>query len=240
MRSTNKTTEGDQQTTERITTTESTQHRTESVGTTAGTSGITTDTTGSSGNTTTGTTRTTTVEIHPESDTQGIIQHTTMQQQDQAQQNLQVQPFIISATALLQPSIYDGSSKPSSWIIKFSSWTKLQNLTDKNAINALTFYLSGPAKIWFQSLPDSVKTNLASIIKLLEIRFTTSDDEDILTTQATNESVHEFLDRLTLKATSQRIPECLVLKIARKGFKQALQQSIIQQNPKKHGRIKID
>ncbi|CAG2207097.1 unnamed protein product [Mytilus edulis] len=217
LRSTNKTTEGDQQTTE-------------SVGTTAGTSGITT--TGTTGNTTTGTTRITTVEIHPESDTQGIIQHTTMQQQDQAQQNPQVQPFIFNATALLQPSIYDGSSKPSSWISQFSSWTKLQNLTDKNAINALTFYLSGPAKIWFQSLPDSAKTNLASIIKLLEVRFTTSDDEDILTTQATNESVHEFLDRLTLKATSQRIPECLVLKIARKGFKQALQQSIIQQNPK--------
>lgn len=154
-----------------------------------------------------------------------------MQPQDQAQQNPKVQPFIFNATALLQSSIYDGSSRPSSWISQFSSWTKLQNLTDKNAINALTFYISGSAKIWFQSLPDSAKTNLASIMKLLEVRFTTSDDEVILTTQATNESVHEFLDRLSLNATSQR-NQCLVLKIARKGFKQALQQSIIQQNPK--------
>ncbi|XP_052087540.1 uncharacterized protein LOC127724571 isoform X2 [Mytilus californianus] len=220
LRSANRGTESEEQRAESINTTiETTQQRTETVGTTTGTS------------------LSTTAEVHSESGTPITLQTeggaaTNMQQQEQTPEVQQVQPFIFNATALLQPSTYDGSSKPSSWISQFSSWTKLQNLTDKNAINALTFYLSGPAKIWFQSLPDSAKTNLASIIKLLEVRFTTSDDEDILTTQATNESVHEFLDRLTLKATSQRIPECLVLKIARKGFKQALQQSIIQQNPK--------
>ncbi|XP_063432694.1 uncharacterized protein LOC134714917 [Mytilus trossulus] len=105
LRSTNKTTEGDQQTTERIIPTESTQHRTESVGTTAGTCGFTTTgttgitTTGTSGNTT-GTKRVTTVEIDPESDTHGIIQRTTMQQQDQAQQNPQIKRQV---SALISP-----------------------------------------------------------------------------------------------------------------------------------------
>ncbi|CAC5420014.1 unnamed protein product [Mytilus coruscus] len=53
--------------------------------------------------------------------------------------------FLFYATTLLQPLTYDGSSKPSPWISQFSSWTKLQNLTDKNAVNASTFYRSSPA-----------------------------------------------------------------------------------------------
>ncbi|CAC5363294.1 unnamed protein product [Mytilus coruscus] len=57
-----------QQTTEKIITSESTQQRTENVGATAGTSGITT------------------AEIHPESGTPAAIQQTNIQQQNQVQQ----------------------------------------------------------------------------------------------------------------------------------------------------------
>ena len=143
----------------------------------------------------------------------------------------QVQPLVFSATALLQPTIYDGSSNPINWTSQFKSWVQLQRLDESSAINALTFYLSGAAKIWYDGLPSSSR-DLKAVLKLLEIRFTKSDDDDIMITQKANESVLEFIDRVLVKAAEMKIPEPLMLKLAKKGFHQGLQTFIIQRNPK--------
>ncbi|CAC5422459.1 unnamed protein product [Mytilus coruscus] len=129
-----------------------------------------------------GTSRITTAEIHPESGTQVAIQ-----QQDQDQQVPQVQTFIFNATALLESSTYFP-------IFIMDKTTKLNRQKRHQCVNILSIWSS--KNLVSKSLQDSVKTNLSSTIRLLDERFTTSNDEDILTTKATNESVHEYLDRL--------------------------------------------
>ena len=109
---------------------------------------------------------------------------------------------------------------------------KLQQMDDELAISAITFYLTGTAKTWFQGLPHSAKDNIRAIMKLLEIRFEQSDEEDLLTNQWRTENVKEYIDLITVKAQEQNIPESLLLKIVKRGFQQSLQPFIIQRNPK--------
>jgi hypothetical protein len=109
---------------------------------------------------------------------------------------------------------------------------KLQQMDDELAISAITFYLTGPAKTWFQGLPHLAKDNIRAIMKLLEIRFEQSDEDDLLTNQLRTENVKEYIDLITVKAQEQNIPESLLLKIVKRGFQQSLQPFIIQRNPK--------
>ena len=155
-----------------------------------------------------------------------------------AAQPTQVHVPYFNACAFIQPSIYDGRTKPKDWINQVKSWAQLQKLSDENAINALTFYLTGSAKMWFESLPSSAKTDLRNIFRLLEIRFTSSDDDELLASQWATENVQEYMDRLIVKARMQNVPENLLMTIAKKGFNQALKPYIIQRNPKNMEELK--
>lgn len=81
-------------------------------------------------------------------------------------------------------------------------------------------------------MPETSKTKLRAILKLFEVRFMANDDDDILCQQWAKENVQEYVDRLTIKARSQEVPDKLLVKIAKKGFLSSLQPYIMQRNPK--------
>lgn len=128
--------------------------------------------------------------------------------------------------------MFNGQGKPTEWVNQFQAWVELQQLPQDRAINAIKFFLTGTAKIWFDGLPETSKTNLRAILKLLEVRFMANDDDDILCQQWAKENVQEYVDRLTIKARSQEVPDKLLVKIAKKGFLSSLQPYIMQRNPK--------
>ena len=46
---------------------------------------------------------------------------------------LQPQVPFLTATAFLQPAIYNGQSKPSDWVAQYKAWVQLQKLPEQNA-----------------------------------------------------------------------------------------------------------
>ena len=141
-----------------------------------------------------------------------------IEKRQQIQENVDVQPVVqqqqpqqeqvpFYATAFLHPTKFSGNEKPTEWSNEFQSWVQLQHLSQERAINAFKFFMTGTAKIWFDGLPTSSKKDVKTIIKLLEIRFRTNEDDDILCQQWASKNILEYLDRLFINATEQEIPE---------------------------------
>lgn len=133
--------------------------------------------------------------------------------------------------SLIQLSTYKGDTQPSHWTKQFQRWYTLQNLTPEQAANTLPFYLKDAAKIYYEGLPNATKQNVKQVLRLLEVRFE-SDEDDLFVQQQANESAQDFIDRIIIRASEQNIPINLVLKIAKKGFHPSLRHIIIQRDPK--------
>lgn len=137
------------------------------------------------------------------------------------------------ATSLLQPMPYDGTAKPLEWTNQFKRWVKLQNLNDEEAGHAISFYFTGPARTWYDGLPPSEQNNIQSILRLMEVRFASSgDEEDILTAQRQSESVKEYFDRVFLKAKIQKTPDSFLCTIIKRGLRPEFETYIIQSEAK--------
>lgn len=133
----------------------------------------------------------------------------------------------------VQPAKFNGASKGQTWLQEFDRWAKLHKLSDDQAAQALPFYLEGSAKLWFESLNETIQTNYNRLKQTLVARFKNhqSEDDDLFITQAPTEQAVEFLERLQIKAIAENIPEHLHQRIALKGFKQSLRGTIIARNP---------
>lgn len=139
----------------------------------------------------------------------------------------------------VQPNKFNGTSKGQSWIQEFDRWSKLHKLSNEQAAQALPFYLDGSAKLWFDGLPDATQTNYAQLKDAMTKRFASRhEDDDIFITQAPTELAVEFLDRLQIKAASQNIPDHLRMRIAIKGFRQTLRNTILQRNPQTYEELR--
>ena len=123
-------------------------------------------------------------------------QHRMASRDDRVQPNVNA----LLATSMLQPSMYGETMKPEEWASQFKRWLKLQKLSDEEAAHAISFYFTGPARIWYEGLPSTEQSNIQSILRLMEVRFSQISNDNILTGQMPNESVQEYFDRVTLKA----------------------------------------
>ena len=133
----------------------------------------------------------------------------------------------------IQPPCYCGEGSPSSWSKHFDRWKCLQGLSDAQACNAMPFYMKGSAKVWFDSLPNATQVNYQQLKDALVARFSSSPaDDEIVISQAAHESALEYIDKLTVLANSNGIPENLIVRIAKNRFNSALIPHIIQRDPK--------
>lgn len=84
-------------------------------------------------------------------------QHRMASRDDQV--HVQPKLNVLLATSMLQPSMYDGTMKPGEWASQFKKWLRLQKLNDEKATHAISFYFTGPARIWYEGLPSTEQSN---------------------------------------------------------------------------------
>lgn len=133
----------------------------------------------------------------------------------------------------VQPNRYNGCTKPDIWLKQFNRWKRLQNLSNEQACNALSFYLEGSSKLWYEGVTDEIQNDYDALQNALIERFKNAyEDDDILLAQLPAEKAVEYLDRLQIKARHQDIPSHLLIRIAKQGLKPSLRSIIIQRDPK--------
>ena len=157
-------------------------------------------------------------------------QHRMASRDDQV--HVQPKLNVLLATSMLQPSMYDGTMKPGEWVSQFKKWLRLQKLNDEEAAHAISFYFTGPARIWYEGLPSTEQSNLQSILRLMEVRFSQISNDDILTAQMPNESVQEYLDRVTLKEKLHKTTESFLFTIIKRGLRPEFEDYNIQSEAK--------
>ena len=66
---------------------------------------------------------------------------------------------------------------PSQWTEQFERWYTLQNITPLLAANTLPFHLKDSAKTFYEGLLDTTKQNVKQVIRLLQVRFESDEDD---------------------------------------------------------------
>ncbi|CAC5378789.1 unnamed protein product [Mytilus coruscus] len=138
------------------------------------------------------------------------------------------------SSVLVKPNRYNiGCTKPDIWLKQFNRWKRLQNLSNEQACNAISFYLEGSSKLWYEGITDEIQNDFDALQNALIERFKNAyEDDDILLAQLPTEKAVEYLDRLQIKERHQYSPGHLLIRIAKKGLKSSLRSIIIQRDPK--------
>ena len=117
----------------------------------------------------------------------------------------------------------------------FFQWAKFYDLTDSKVLDAFPFYLEGNAKIWYDALPDDVKSHPNAIKVLFQDRFKELDnflDLSVLQMkQNIAESVTDYLSRLIKTASIKNVPEKVLLSVAMNGLRSDIKTFVVTQNP---------
>lgn len=74
---------------------------------------------------------------------------------------------------------YDGKTSIIQWWFNFLTFINLQKLSDKMAIDTLSFYLKGAAESWFYSFDDAMKRSLTTIKEAIHQRFQPSSQNNL-------------------------------------------------------------
>lgn len=111
---------------------------------------------------------------------------------------------------------YDGKTSIIQWWFNFLTFINLQKLSDKMAIDTLSFYLKGAAESWFYSFDDAMKRSLTTIKEAIHQRFQPSSQNNLEmmdVKQKSSETVEDFIHRETLMTTDKRVDQDWLLTV---------------------------
>lgn len=111
---------------------------------------------------------------------------------------------------------YDGKTSIIQWWFNFLTFINLQKLSDKMAIDTLSFYLKGAAESWFYSFDDAMKRSLTTIKEAIHQRFQPSSQNNLEmmdVKQKSSETVEDFIHRETLMPTDKRVDQDWLLTV---------------------------
>ena len=124
-----------------------------------------------------------------------------------------------------------------SWLMQFAQYSTCYGLDAETKANVFSFHLQDHARIWYNSLSDSIKNNWQSLEAAFKQRFT--EDRDTLDlsilqiNQSVNETVLDYLCRLQKNAAlNPKVDEDLLLAIAVNGLRSEIRQIVINKEPK--------
>lgn len=111
---------------------------------------------------------------------------------------------------------YDGKTSIIQWWFNFLTFIYLQKLSDKMAIDTLSFYLTGAAESWLYSFDDAIKRSLTTIKEAIHQRFQPSSQNNLEmmdVKQKSSETVEDFIHRETLMTTDKRVDQDWLLTV---------------------------
>lgn len=129
---------------------------------------------------------------------------------------------------------YDGKTSIIQWWFNFLTFINLQKLSDKMAIDTLSFYLKGAAESWFYSFDDAMKRSLTTIKEAIHQRFQPSSQNNLEmmdVKQKSSETVEDFIHRETLMPTDKRVDQDWLLTVFN-GLKPYIGADVIKVNTK--------
>lgn len=129
---------------------------------------------------------------------------------------------------------YDGKTSIIQWWFNFLTFINLQKLSDKMAIDTLSFYLKGAAESWFYSFDDAMKRSLTIIKEAIHQRFQPSSQNNLEmmdVKQKYSETVEDFIHRETLMTTDKRVDQDWLLTVIN-GLKPYIGADVIKVNTK--------
>ena len=100
------------------------------------------------------------------------------------------------------------------WLNKYEKFCDLNNITEADRLNVMPFYLTSSALIYYNELPQHIKSNYTALKDALKERFE-SDSRYIdfsipSAKQESLESVESYLNRICKLASDKNIPERLL------------------------------
>ena len=116
------------------------------------------------------------------------------------------------------------------WFERFCAWHKYDEVT---RVLTLPFHLTSHARIWFDSLPDETKTDYNSLKAAFLQRFQHQDEIDpelLEIAQRPVECTNDYSSRVLKKAQHSWATD-KIISLAIKGFKLAIKQIVMPQNP---------
>jgi hypothetical protein len=88
-------------------------------------------------------------------------QHRMASRDDQV--HVQPKLNVLLATSMLQPSMYG------EWASQFKKWLRLQKLKDEEAAHAISFYFTGPARIWYEGLQSTYQVRVITVFTVFRL-----------------------------------------------------------------------
>lgn len=187
-------------------------------------------------------------QVDQEDEMQGLRERIrNMEREQQVQQDVHVQPLTTPPPMSYNtpPSNspdrlsvrlekFDGKTSAVQWWVKFMALVNLQGLTEQKAILYLPFFFLGTAETWFNALDTTVKSSLTAIHTAFINRFKPVSYHafDLLKfIQGENESVEEFIQRVSEKATDLKVDSQKLMGRLMGGFKQNIRKDLIRHNP---------
>jgi hypothetical protein len=116
----------------------------------------------------------------------------------------------------------DNSQNVDTWLSIYKQYCSFYDLSNKKSADSFPFHLEGHAKIWYDTIPDSQKTNFDHLITLFKNRFKDKQHLLDLTILKTHQGRNGYvLDYDTL------------LSVAMNGLKLYLKTIVMTKEPKK-------
>ncbi|KAK3597465.1 hypothetical protein CHS0354_041881 [Potamilus streckersoni] len=144
-------------------------------------------------------------------------------------------PSGMSSALKLDVFTGDQSQNPTKWLDHFVQWAKFYDLSVEKVLNAFPFHLQGHAKVWYDTLPETVTSSWHFLVTAFKSRFHNDDvilDLSILQTQqGSSESVMDYLSRLFQIATNKTIPDQVLLAVALNGLKPSVKRIVMNKTP---------
>lgn len=84
--------------------------------------------------------------------------------------------FTMSSTIKLEKIKGDGSQDVNAWLVNFSQWANFHNLPHNKILDAFPFYLESNGKIWYDVLPNEIKSHPDTIEELFQERLKELDN----------------------------------------------------------------
>ena len=122
------------------------------------------------------------------------------------------------------------------WLNKYEKFCDLNNITEADRFNVMPFYLTSSALIYYNELPQHIKSNYTALKDALKEKFESDSryiDFSILSAkQESSESVESYLNRICKLASDKNVPERLLISICLNGLKPSLRKSVFLSQPK--------
>ena len=123
------------------------------------------------------------------------------------------------------------------WLRQYLQYCTIYNILDDQKHNILPFHLTTHAKIWYNSLPDDVRSNWEVLKEAFLKRFSaenTQNDLSILQiSQSETESVNDYLSKIQKSAAfNDKLNTELLVAIAVNGLKTEIRKIVLNKEPK--------